>query len=158
MILPFYLFLLSSLSSPQQYQRHYDHNHNDHPHYDDDHHHDDDANDDNADHDDDANNDNANHDNDADHTNHDLGKHDDFAKHDDNDDDDTNNDQVWCSLVVSSVPSLLALLAVEEENLITKVNIEEVGLQSNSSQVPQLTLPQLGNSITFHTLGCGIQL
>jgi len=30
---------------------------------------------------------------------------------------------VWCSLVVSSVPSLLALLAVEEENLITKVGL-----------------------------------
>ena len=43
--------------------------------------------------------------------------------------DDAYDEQVWCSLVVASLPSLFALLAVEQENLITKVNIVGDGKQ-----------------------------
>ena len=35
-----------------------------------------------------------------------------------------HDDKVWCSLVVSSVPSLLAFLAAEQESLVTKVSAD----------------------------------
>ena len=58
-----------------------------------------------------------------------IHANDDDAKHD----ADANDDQVWCSLVISSVPSLLALLAVEQENIITKVNFDGMKLWQTRS-------------------------
>jgi len=46
-----------------------------------------------------------------------------FDEDDNGEDEDDNDDKVWCSLVVSSVPSLLAFLAAEQESLVTKVGL-----------------------------------
>ena len=47
-----------------------------------------------------------------------------FDEDDNGEDENDDDDKVWCSLVVSSVPSLLAFLAAEQESLVTKVSAD----------------------------------